>query len=140
LAKTQAVSTENTLAPDLKAVSAFDAAALDHIRQLRQPGRENPVIRMIDIYFIRTPELIAQMQDALACGDAEDFMAAAHSLKSNSAFVGAMRVSELSRRLEYMAKFDQWHAPKAVLALLKKEDRRAQEILEEEKKREESAP
>ena len=140
MGKTQAVSTENTLAPDLKAVSAFDAAALDHIRQLKQAGRENPVIRMIDIYFIRTPELIAQMQDALACGDTEDFMAAAHSLKSNSAFVGAMRVSELSRRLEHMAKFDQWHAPKAVLALLKKEDRRAQEILEEEKKREESAP
>lgn len=137
--KTQAVAPENTLDPDLNSMSAFDTAALDHIRQLKQPGRENPVIRMIEIYFIRTPELITQMQDCLASGHIEGFQVAAHSLKSNSAFVGAMRVSELSRRLEHMAKFGQWHAPEKLLAVLEKEARRSREILAEEKKREENS-
>jgi HPt (histidine-containing phosphotransfer) domain-containing protein len=93
---------------------------------------------MIEIYFIRTPELIAQMQDCLASGHIEGFQVAAHNLKSNSAFVGAIRVSELSRRLEYMAKFGQWHAPEKLLAVLEKEARRSREILAEEKKREEN--
>ena len=59
---------------------------------------------LIDTYFNDATELLATMHRALPDGKAEEFRRAAHSLKSNSANLGAMRLSALAKELEMMGK------------------------------------
>jgi HPt (histidine-containing phosphotransfer) domain-containing protein len=59
---------------------------------------------LVDTFLEDSPELIRQMDQALANGDTDTFRRAAHSLKSNSANFGATRLAEQARMLEMMAK------------------------------------
>jgi HPt (histidine-containing phosphotransfer) domain-containing protein len=59
---------------------------------------------LIDTYLEETPQLLAQLRQALAAGDAEAFRRAAHSLKSTSASFGALTLSTQARELELIAK------------------------------------
>jgi len=59
---------------------------------------------LIDTYFNDAAELLATMRRALADGSVEEFRRAAHSLKSNSANLGAMKLSALAKELEMMGK------------------------------------
>jgi HPt (histidine-containing phosphotransfer) domain-containing protein len=59
---------------------------------------------LIDAYFEETPQLIGQIEQALASGDAEIFRRAAHSLKSSSASFGAMQFSAKAKELEWIGK------------------------------------
>jgi CheY-like chemotaxis protein len=59
---------------------------------------------LIDTYFSDATELLAAMRRALTDGKVEEFRRAAHSLKSNSANLGAMRLSGLAKELEMMGK------------------------------------
>jgi histidine phosphotransfer protein HptB len=65
---------------------------------------EDFIGELIDVYFEDAPLLIAEMRHALANQDTEVFRRAAHSLKSNSANFGAMRLSAFARELEMMGK------------------------------------
>jgi PAS domain S-box-containing protein len=55
---------------------------------------------LIELYRQETPKLIDRLSVALARGDAEALEAAAHSLKSTSAAIGASEVSKLGAQLE----------------------------------------
>ena len=59
---------------------------------------------LMDTYFGDAPQLLAAMRGALADGNVEEFRRAAHSLKSNSANLGAMTLSGLAKELEMMGK------------------------------------
>jgi len=59
---------------------------------------------LIDAYFEEAPQLIGQIEQALASGDAEVFRRAAHSLKSSSASFGAMQFSAKAKELELIGK------------------------------------
>jgi len=59
---------------------------------------------LMDTYFNDAPQLLAAMRGALADGNAEEFRRAAHSLKSNSASLGAMTLSALAKELEMMGR------------------------------------
>jgi len=58
------------------------------------------VSELIDIFLEDAPNLIVQMENALAVKEAEAFRRAAHSLKSNAATFGAAQLSILARELE----------------------------------------
>ena len=62
------------------------------------------VAELVETYFDDSPRLLAAMQAALSAGNAEDLRRAAHSLKSNSASFGAMRLSKKCKELEDMGK------------------------------------
>jgi len=62
------------------------------------------VNELIDTYLGDAPPLFDQMRSALSSGDAETFRRAAHSLKSNSASLGALALSALAKELEMMGK------------------------------------
>ena len=55
---------------------------------------------LIDTYFEDSATLLPQMRQALAGGSAEQLRRAAHSLKSNSASLGAEGLALLCRDLE----------------------------------------
>lgn len=67
-------------------------------------GNEGLVIQLIDIYLEDTPPRIAALRDAAENGDPAGLKMAAHSLKSSSAGVGALTLSDMSRELEEMGR------------------------------------
>jgi CheY-like chemotaxis protein len=59
---------------------------------------------LLRTYLRHAPELIGQIRTAIEGGDAAAMVLPVHSLKSSSANVGAMRLSELAREAEELAK------------------------------------
>jgi histidine phosphotransfer protein HptB len=59
---------------------------------------------LIDTYCDETPQLIPQLKQSLAKGDAEAFRRAAHSIKSSSASFGALEFSAQAKELEMIGK------------------------------------
>ncbi|MBL8100978.1 MAG: Hpt domain-containing protein [Anaerolineales bacterium] len=62
------------------------------------------ISELIDTFLEDTPNLIAQMKNALAEKNAESFRRAAHSIKSNAATFGASQLAALARELEGMGR------------------------------------
>lgn len=85
------------------AAAALDVAALDGIRELQRPGEPNLLARIIDLYLDNAPKLLAEMQDGLACGNAQRLRQAAHTLKSSSANIGAASLAARCAELEAAA-------------------------------------
>lgn len=65
---------------------------------------EEFVNELIDAYLEDSPALIDEMKTALQKDDAASFRRAAHSLKSSSASLGALGLSEISKELEMIGK------------------------------------
>jgi HPt (histidine-containing phosphotransfer) domain-containing protein len=63
-------------------------------------GKPDIQKKVIQAYFSSSPPLIAQLREAVAVTNREALQNAAHSLKSGSATVGAMKLSEICRELE----------------------------------------
>ena len=59
---------------------------------------------LIDMYLSDSPDLIEQMRRGLAAGDCDTVRRSAHTLKSNSASLGALRLAGAARVLEMTAK------------------------------------
>jgi HPt (histidine-containing phosphotransfer) domain-containing protein len=65
---------------------------------------EDFVDELIDTFEGEAPGLLEEMRRAQAAGDADGFRRAAHSLKSNANTFGAMRLADLAKELESMAR------------------------------------
>jgi PAS domain S-box-containing protein len=83
--------------------TVIDPTVFDEL--VASTGGDADFIReLIDTYLTDAPGLFEQMRTALAAGDAETFRRAAHSLKSNSASLGALTLSAQAKELEMMGK------------------------------------
>jgi len=60
--------------------------------------------QVIDTYLSDAANLLASLRGAAEAGQANDLRRAAHSLKSNSANLGAMTLSALNKELEEIGK------------------------------------
>lgn len=79
-----------------------DRAALD---RLVEWGGDKLLNQMLRLYLENSRERLAQIRAGLAPeGDLDEVHRGAHSLKSSSANVGAMRVSDVAARLEAVSK------------------------------------
>jgi two-component system sensor histidine kinase/response regulator len=78
----------------------IDQKPLDSIRKLQRPGTPSILDKVIDIYFRDAPRQIASMRDSIAAGDRTTLKRAAHTLKSNSANLGAHELADLCNELE----------------------------------------
>jgi HPt (histidine-containing phosphotransfer) domain-containing protein len=58
------------------------------------------VVELIETYLADAPEQLSAIEAAGAADDAASLVRPAHTLKSSSATVGALRLTALSRRLE----------------------------------------
>ncbi len=67
-------------------------------------GDQSFVDEVIDAYLGDAPQLVAEIVRCVGTGDVDGFRRAAHSLKSTSATVGALRLSAICRDLEFAAK------------------------------------
>jgi HPt (histidine-containing phosphotransfer) domain-containing protein len=72
--------------------------------ELREATGDEFLAELIDTYCEETPQLLAELQAALARLDAEAFRRHAHSIKSSSATFGAASFAAQARELEYLGR------------------------------------
>jgi len=86
-----------SFAPELgSAETVVDEQVISELREVMGEEFQG----LIATYLDNTPALIFQIREAMDAGDIESLILPAHSLKSSSANIGAMQMSELARKLE----------------------------------------
>jgi HPt (histidine-containing phosphotransfer) domain-containing protein len=82
----------------------LDPAAIESLRSL-SPDTDGSFLReLIEIYLKDTPERLADIDAALAKGDAHALMRAAHTIKGSSSNFGAARLAHLAHEIELHGK------------------------------------
>jgi len=74
--------------------------ALDNIRALAGEGNEDLLTQIIKIFLSDMPQQLGKLHNAYADNDLNAVRSIAHSMKSASANLGAMRVSAIFKELE----------------------------------------
>jgi CheY-like chemotaxis protein len=77
--------------------SLIDRDTIAAIRALQMDGAPNVLVRVIDMYLEKTPELISSLRDSK---DAESIRMTAHALKSSAANLGAASMADLLKQIE----------------------------------------
>ena len=86
-----------------KAAEVLDREVLEQLSKVRMNGKPELLTRVINLYLVESPKLMAQLKAAAAAGDAPQIARFAHSLKSSSANVGATILSRYCADLEATA-------------------------------------
>jgi HPt (histidine-containing phosphotransfer) domain-containing protein len=89
----------------------------------------NEVDRLIEVFLDDTPRLIAALESAATGPDMEMLRNAAHTLKSSSANLGAMSLSNAAKRVELGARSQTLERPAVAVALIANEFARARQAL-----------
>jgi CheY-like chemotaxis protein len=82
----------------------LDISAIEAVRQLDPDGQDRLLSRLIALYRDDSSQLLADMENALKVGDADNVARAAHTLKSSSANLGATNVAAIARQIEHAAR------------------------------------
>lgn len=114
-----------------KALPVLDPTLLATLQAQLGDVTTEILAEVIDSYLQEAPELFGQMQRAIAQADAPSLQRAAHTLKSSSATVGALGLSQLSQELETLGRTNHLLAAPALLADLQQEYRRVEAALQE---------
>ena len=82
----------------------LDQSVLASLRELQDEGDPDIVAEVGGLFLKHSPDKVKAILQALEKDDAKGLYLAAHSLKSSSAYIGAMRLSALARDLEMMGR------------------------------------
>ncbi|WP_297833365.1 ATP-binding protein [Thermomonas sp.] len=110
---------------DAQRPGVLDQNVLSELREVL--GAE--VDKIIAVYLEDTPRLIAQLEHAVAASNPIALRIAAHTLKSSSANVGAMTLSNAARDLEYGARDGTLSQPAVAVAQIVSEFTQVREAL-----------
>ena len=83
---------------------SIDPRAWESIRSLQRPGQPDMLCKVIDKYLSSSRQLLDTMRSAVPQGDAGALHRTAHSLKSSSATLGALRLAALCKEVEAMGR------------------------------------
>jgi signal transduction histidine kinase/CheY-like chemotaxis protein/HPt (histidine-containing phosphotransfer) domain-containing protein len=106
---------------DAPAEPTLDPAALEALAGQFRTDNPQLVEELIRIYLENAPKLLGDMDRALAAGEGNNLMRAAHTLKSSSASLGAMRLSGLSKAIEMAVRNDRQEGMERMIAGVKAE-------------------
>ncbi len=84
--------------------SPLDRKALDMIASLQPKGSDEILKKVIALYLDSSFKLMKGIREAAERNDADALHHAAHTLKSSSAYLGAMTLSSMSKELETMGR------------------------------------
>jgi len=106
------------------------SGAIEMIRML--PGNRGMEIlrKVVELYLSSTPMLLQTMREAESGGDAEKLKAAAHSFKSSSATLGAVRLAGVCLELETMGRSGSTDGALPLLIQVEEEYRVVREALQ----------
>jgi len=85
-------------------VVRLNSAILNELRDLREDGGPDPLAEIIQSFLSHAPQLLAEIQNQTAAGQAEAVRQAAHSLKGSAANLGAEQLARFCGELEKAAK------------------------------------
>ncbi len=91
---------EHSKNEDEEHLATIDQNVLNSLRDLQIEGRPDILETIINAYLKSSVVLVGDLHKGLASEDTEGVQNAAHSLKSSSANVGAVRLSEIAKELE----------------------------------------
>jgi HPt (histidine-containing phosphotransfer) domain-containing protein len=83
---------------------SLDPSALESYREFMGEEADSFIATITSMYIENVPGLIRDMEDALKDADRVTLVRAAHTLKSNSATIGARKLAEMSADLEKAGK------------------------------------
>ena len=91
-----------TLKTDAKkdAPAAVDRKAWNSITTLQRPGGPDVLAKILSLYLADSQHLVDKLRQGMAAGEAQIVNETAHSLKSRSAVLGAVSLSELCQQFE----------------------------------------
>jgi len=82
----------------------LDPNAIESLRAL-SPDMDGSFLReLIEIYLEDTPQRVAELEAALAAGDAHAMMRAAHTVKGSSSNFGANKLAQIALEIELLGK------------------------------------
>jgi CheY-like chemotaxis protein len=84
----------------------LDAAALDRLRELDPKGENQLLQRVLTAFQTSIARLVPQVQAASANGDLAGVRHVAHTLKSSSASIGAVKLAQLCGEIESMIRLE----------------------------------
>lgn len=114
---------------------ALDRSVLASLKELEDEGDPDIIVEVGGLFQKHSPQKVAAILQAVENRDAKGLHTAAHSLKSSSAYVGAMRLSEISRELEMMGRSQVLDGAEEKAKRLNKEYKRVMIELDAEIKR-----
>ncbi|MCT8986641.1 ATP-binding protein [Shewanella phaeophyticola] len=85
----------------------FSDGSLNDIIEISPDDAKELVQNIVEIYLQTAPELINQIIVGMAHNDADNVFKAAHSLKSSSANLGAMKMQSIASQIERSARNEQ---------------------------------
>lgn len=118
--------------PGVEPELAIGDEPLDHSRltMLQSSGGGTDLVtELVELFVGDVPARLDALAGAIANGDPEALVRAAHSLKGSSATMGAVGMAELCRRLETHGRAGDVTSAAPVLALLQEEFERASRAL-----------
>lgn len=83
---------------------ALDRLTLSRLRELQEDGEPDVVAELGAIFLSNAPSRIASMHEALERNDPDALHMAAHSMKSASASIGALRLSRMCAEIEELVR------------------------------------
>ena len=106
------------------------AGAIEMIRIL--PGNRGLEVlrKVVEFYLSSTPTLLQTLREAESGGDAEKLKAAAHSFKSSSANLGALKLADVCLELETLGRAGSTEGALPLLMQVEKEYRMVREALQ----------
>ncbi|MEM7349199.1 MAG: response regulator [Acidobacteriota bacterium] len=118
--------------PSAVGLAVLEPGPIEEIRALEAQGSRGLLERMVRGYIQSARELQAALGEGIAVGDLEKIRYSSHTLKSNSASLGAVRLASLYERLEGMARRGVTSGATRLLADVEPEMARVRAALEAE--------
>jgi len=105
---------------------------LDNIRALQRPDAPNILGKIINLYLKNTPGLMQSIHESIEQGESKCLQEAAHSLKSSSGNLGAVKLAEVCKELEKMGREGRAGSAVALLDSIEAEYELVQTALKQE--------
>jgi len=99
----------------------LDQSVLASLRELQEAGDPDIVAEVGGLFIKHSPEKVDAIMQSVEKDDAKGLQLAAHSMKSSSAYIGAMRLSTLAKELEMMGRSNSLDGAKEKAKMLKDE-------------------
>jgi HPt (histidine-containing phosphotransfer) domain-containing protein len=105
-----------TEAPPMPLAAVLDPVALQRLHELDPQGTNRVVERVLHAFDASLARLLPQSQQALQQGDHEAVRHVVHTLKSSSASVGALALSQCCSEIENRLRLQQFDGLGALVA------------------------
>ena len=92
--------------PGAEGHDVLDPEALERLAELDPTGKNRLVERVFQAFESSTQRLMPQLHAALSAGDHAGVRHVAHTLKSSSASIGAIKLSQLCAEIESMIRLE----------------------------------